>query len=359
MINKKRLTKTFLDLVQIDSPSGEEKNVAKFTANRLTDLGGQVEFDSYGNVIAKFKGAGNPVMLNSHLDTVEPGRGIKPIIKGDKITSDGTTILGADAKSGVASILEGIESVMENGTSHVPIEIVFTLGEEAGLLGAVNLDYSKIKSKIGVTLDNVRNVGHITTSAPGYSKVDVAITGRAAHAGFDPENGISAIKIASEIISKLSLGRIDHETTANIGIIRGGSARNAIPENAYLEAEIRSISLKKLQKHTKHFEEVISRTLAKYKLASVLVNIKTEFDPYVFDKSQQAVEQAIKTLEKININPKLEPSGGGADVNIFNSKGIEAVCVGAGFYNAHTTREYALISEMLQSAKFCEEFVSI
>ncbi len=357
MIQKNRLVETFLELVQIDSPSGEEKEISKLIAAKLNKLGGATEFDSYGNIIARFDGVGIPCMLNAHLDTVDPGRGIKPHVTGEKITSDGTTILGADDKAGLAIIIETLASLVEENKSHVPLEIVLTLGEEVGLLGAVNLDYSKVKAKIGVTFDMAGGVENITTAAPGYARVDVTVTGRSAHAGFEPEKGISAIKIISEIISQLEVGRIDDETTANVGLIEGGSARNAVPETAHFKAEIRSRNLKKLEGHKLHFEKVLKDVLLKHPDAKIDLNSHTEFDPYLFKESYHVIQRVVKTLKKMGLEPHLVPSGGGADVNIFHKHGIETLCIGAGFYNPHTTREYVLIHELVNGAKFCEKFV--
>lgn len=359
MINQKRLVSTFLDLVKIDSPTGDEKNIANYVAERLKYLGGKVIFDNYGNIIAKFTGTGEPFLLNSHLDTVEPGKNIKPKIVGDKIISDGTTILGADDKSGVAIIIETLTSLFEDKISHLPVEAVFTLEEETGLIGATNLDYSNISAKTGVTFDGVGSVNNLTSSAPGYRRVDVAIKGRGAHAGVEPEKGISAIKIASEIIHHLQVGRIDEETTANIGMIEGGSARNAIPENVRFKAEIRSRSLEKLEKHTQHFEETINNVLLKYEDAKADINIYSEFDPYLFEESHAVIQQAVKTLKNIGLDAVLAPSGGGSDVSIFHAHGIEAICVGAAYYNPHTTREYVIISELVQAATFCEQLIRV
>lgn len=348
---------TFLELVQIDSPSGEENKIAKEIIKRLEALGGSVERDEYGNIIAKFIGVGEPLMINAHLDTVEPGRGIKPVIQGDKITSDGRTILGGDPKAGVSAILEALTSLKEEEYKHVPLEVVFTLSEEIGLLGAKNLDYSKLAAKRGISFDGDKDVATITTAAPGYNRVDVTIIGRGAHAGAEPEKGISAIKIGSEIISKLEVGRIDHETTANVGLIEGGSALNAVPERLHFMAEIRSRDLKKLDKHSLHFEEVFNEVMQKYPKAKIELKMIREFDPYLFEENHQVIQMAKKTLAQIGLKPKLEPTGGGMDVNIFHNHGLEVVCFGAGDYEAHTTREYVLISEMLATAQFCEAIV--
>lgn len=355
MIQKQRLIQTFLDLVVIDSPSGNEKEVAKEVLERLKKLGAKADFDNYGNVIGKFNGIGEPFMLNAHLDTVEPGRGIKPIVNGEKITSDGKTILGADPKAGVAAILEAIESLNEDGEKYRPIDVVFTLGEETGLYGSINLDYKQLRAKQGITFDGEHKVTNICISSPGYNRVDATVIGRGAHAGAEPEKGISAIAIVSELISRLKLGRIDEETTANIGLITGGSARNAVPEKVTFEGEVRSRNLDKLEKHSSHFQEVFKMMGEKYKEAKVELVMEREFNPYLLDENHGVIKHIVKTMKKMGLKPVLEHSGGGTDVNIFNTHGIQAVVVGVGTYEAHTTREYAIISQIVETAAFCEQ----
>jgi tripeptide aminopeptidase len=359
MINQDRLIKTFLELVQIDSPSGEEEAMAKELAKRLEALGGKSERDAYGNLFVHFEGEGEPLMVNAHMDTVEPGRGIKPIIEGDIIKTDGSTVLGGDPKSGVAAILEAVESIKEDNAKHLPIEAVFTREEETGLLGAVNLDYSKLKAKRGVTFDGGEEVHIIHSGAPGYNRVDITITGRGAHAGAEPEKGLSAIKIAADLINLLEIGRIDEETTANIGLIEGGSARNAVPETVILRGEIRSRNLEKLEKHGQHFKDVITKVQEKYPEAKIDLEMEREFDPYQFEDSHPMIQHVSQAFKEIGVEPKLQPSGGGTDVNIFHTHGIEAVVVGDGDYEAHTKREYVVISQMLNAAKFCEKLLRL
>jgi tripeptide aminopeptidase len=292
------------------------------------------------------------------LDTVEPGRGIKPIIEGDVIKTDGSTILGGDPKAGVAAILEAITSSLEEKKDHPPLEVVFTLSEEEGLLGAVNLDYSMVSAKKGITFDGGEEVHYIHVSAPGYNRVDLKITGRGAHAGAEPEKGISAIKIAAEIITKLELGRIDEETTANIGLISGGTARNAVPETVEIKGEIRSRDLEKLEKHSEHFKKVIAEVKEKYPDAKFELDLHREFDPYLFEENHQFLKEVQEAFKKAGVEPKLIKSGGGTDVNIFHTHGIEAVVVGDADYEAHTTREYVLISQLVMAAKFAEKLIT-
>lgn len=353
MINKKRLIRTFLDLVKIDSPSGEEGKVAKEVAKRFEKLGGRVEFDGFGNLIAKFTGEGEPLLLNAHLDTVEPGRGIKPKIAGNIIKTDGSTILGADNKAGVALILEALTTAQEDKIKTLPLEILMTLGEEAGLLGALNLDYKRITAKQGVTFDGHADVGNVNIAAPGYYRVGVEIIGRSAHAGVEPEKGISAIEIASKIIASLSLGRIDEETTANVGLIEGGSARNAVAEKTSFQAEIRSRDIEKLENHANHFREVFDRFDKEYSEAILNIEIKKEFNPYKFTEDHPALKRVLDVYKDLKIKPTLEPTGGGSDVNIFNGHGLEVVCVGTGVYDMHTKKETLNISQFVQAAEVC------
>ena len=245
MIEQERLVASFCELVQIDSPSDEEEDMAIHLTDRLDRLGFTVVRDAHGNVIASEEGQ-DPLLLSAHMDTVEPGRGINPIIKGDRITSDGTTILGGDCKAGVAAIMEGLESVSENRISRRPLQVVFTRGEEIGLVGATNLDYSLINAKEAVVFDGNGPVNTITGASPTYMRFDVTVKGRAAHAGVEPEKGLSAIRIATEIINDLPNGRLDDETTFNVGLISGGSVRNAVPAEATFGGEWRSMNAETL-----------------------------------------------------------------------------------------------------------------
>ena len=239
MIDKDRLVNSFCELVSIDSPSDEEEEVAQHLIARLTNLGMTVERDAHGNVIASEPGE-LPLLLSAHMDTVEPGRGIIPVIQGDRIVSQGNTILGGDCKAGVAAIMEGLESVIEEGLPHRPVQVVFTRGEEIGLVGASNLDYSMIRALEAVVFDGNGPVNTITGSSPSYMSFDVKVTGRGAHAGVEPEKGLSAIRIVSELIQELPQGRLDEETTFNVGLISGGTVRNAVPVEATFGGEFRS-----------------------------------------------------------------------------------------------------------------------
>ena len=310
MINEDRLVKTFCDLVQIDSPSDEEEEVAQDLSRRLEALGFEILRDAHGNLIAREDGE-NPLLLSAHMDTVEPGRGIKPTIEGDRIVSDGTTILGGDCKAGVAAILEGLESVVEEGLPRRTLQLAFTRGEEIGLVGARNMDFSMITADEAVVFDGNGPVNKLTGSSPTYVSFEVNITGRSAHAGVEPEKGLSAIKIAAEIISELPQGRLDEETTFNVGTISGGSVRNAVPEQATFTGEFRSRNLETLDLLQLQARGIFDQVRDRYKEAIIEDGFNVEFNTYTVRPGEKMLELAKRNLDAMGLPLRLEPSGGG------------------------------------------------
>ena len=310
MINEDRLVKTFCDLVQIDSPSDEEEEVAQDLSRRLEALGFEILRDAHGNLIAREDGE-NPLLLSAHMDTVEPGRGIKPTIEGDRIVSDGTTILGGDCKAGVAAILEGLESVVEEELPRRTIQLAFTRGEEIGLVGARNMDFSMITADEAVVFDGNGPVNKLTGSSPTYVSFEVNVTGRSAHAGVEPEKGLSAIKIAAEIISELPQGRLDEETTFNVGTISGGSVRNAVPEQATFTGEFRSRNLETLDLLQLQARGIFDQVRDRYKEAIIEDGFNVEFNTYTVRPGEKMLELAKRNLDAMGLPLRLEPSGGG------------------------------------------------
>ncbi len=357
MINKKRLINTFLELVKIDSPSEDEEKMALAVSEKLKKLGAKVKRDSFGNVIGQFDGKGTPLMLNAHLDTVEPGRNIKPIVTEDTIKTDGSTVLGSDPKAGVSIILEALTTIREAKTDHPPLDIVFTREEETSLGGAINLDYSLLRAKEGIVFDGDEEVWKIFISSPTYYAIDATITGRSAHAGVEPEKGLSAIMIAAEILTQFPQGRIDKETTANIGLISGGSVRNAVPETVTLEGEIRSRNPKTLKKILAEVEKAFKDARKKYPQAAIELQLLKDFEGFVVPKNHSLIKRATSVLKQLKLPAELKDSGGGSDANIFFTHGIDVIIVGTGVYDAHTTRENLVISQMVEAANFCEQFI--
>ena len=357
MIEQERLVGSFCDLVRIDSPSDEEEEVALHLTDRLGRLGFSVVRDAHGNVIASEDGE-NPLLLSAHMDTVEPGRGIEPIVNGDRITSDGTTILGGDCKAGVAAILEGLESVSEDGTSRRPVQVVFTRGEEIGLVGASNLDYSMIRASEAVVFDGNGPVNTITGASPTYMRFDITIKGRAAHAGVEPEKGLSAIRIATEIINELPNGRLDDETTFNVGLISGGSVRNAVPAEATFGGEWRSRNTETLDSIKMQLLTTLERARERYKEATIEEDLEVMFQMYNLDPEEQIVRLVTRVMRDMDLVPNIRPSGGGTDGNVMRLHGIESVVVGMSTNEMHTVDEYVIIPDLVNTARFCQEVIS-
>ena len=353
MIRRNRIVETFCELARIDSPSGEEEEVARYLVTKLEAMGLDVTRDDYGNVIAN-DGGKDPLILSAHMDTVEPGRGVKPSVVGERIESDGTTILGGDCKAGVAAILEALESIFEDDTPHRSIEVAFTREEEIGLIGARNLDFSRIKGKEAVVFDGEGPPSRITSSSPEYIGFDMEITGRAAHAGVEPEKGISAIRIASEIITRLPQGRLDDESTFNVGTIDGGSVRNAVPEITMVRGEFRSRNIETLDSIRMQVDEALDEVREMYPEAAIDCHLHTEFTAYTLTDDDPAVNRVKSALVSLGMTPTMLPSGGGTDGNVFRLNDISAVVVGMADHGMHTVREYVTIPDLVDAAHLCE-----
>lgn len=357
MINKKQITKTFLDLVKIDSPSGKEKKVATYIISYLKKLKIKAVRDKYGNVLASVLGSGEALMLNAHMDTVAPCIGIKPIVRGDVIKSDGKTILGADDKASIAAILETVKYyTKKKKMNHRPLELVFTKEEEVGCLGALKLDYRKIKSKECIVMDSCRPLGNITMSAPFIYIIEIEVKGRASHAGSFPEKGINAISIASRAIADLKIGRINKTTTCNIGLIQGGEAMNSVPERVFLKGDARSLKLENAQKQV----DLINKAFKKYvRLAKGKLKFKAKLACAGFDykRSDPMIKKIVSLNKQLKFKTNFEKSGGATDANIFAGRGIKAIDISYGGKHPHSTKETIKISELTKLTEFLIEFI--
>jgi tripeptide aminopeptidase len=357
MINQERLVNTFCELVKIDSPSEEEEAIAQHLTGELVRLGFTVDRDAYGNLIASEEGA-DPLMLSAHMDTVEPGRSIKPQVVGDRIESDGTTILGGDCKAGLAAIMESLESRAEEGTPRRPVQVVFTRNEEIGLVGAANLDYSMIKCKEAVVFDGNGPVNTITGASPTYMSFDIKITGRGAHAGVEPEKGLSAIRIASEIIADLPQGRLDEETTFNVGLIAGGTVRNAVPVEASFGGEFRSRNTETVDLLRMQVMASLQKAREKYHEATINEEIDMLFQMYNLDPNEPVVRLVTNLLKSQSLEPDIKPSGGGTDANAMRLNGIDCVVVGMSTNEMHTVNEHVIIPDLMATARFCQSLMN-
>jgi tripeptide aminopeptidase len=350
----------FLELVKIDSPSKNERALADKLKRDLMELGFQVEEDdagskvngNAGNIIARLRGnAQKPTILfGAHMDTVSKTPEIKPVINNGKIFSDGTTILSADDKAGICAVIQGIRSALKEGAEHGDIEVVFTICEEIGLKGSKNLDVKKLKAGMGFILDSSGEVGKIITSAPAQNKLYFKIKGKPTHAGVEPEKGISAVKVAGVALANMNFGRIDQETTANIGIIKGGSATNIITDLVEMEGEARSRNEEKLEKQTEHMIEAVKDAAEKYG-AQVEYRVDSSYPAFKFDENSPIVRYAVRAVEKIGLKPQAAPSGGGSDANILNGKGIPCINMGSGFFNPHSPEECITIENLVNLSK--------
>lgn len=346
-INTKRLVDTFLDLVGVDSPSGHEAEIGRVLAAQLQALGCTCTFDSVGNLIARYpQGQGDWLLLSAHMDTVGTDRGIKAQISDGVIRSDGSTILGADDKSGVAAILETLAVLREQALPHPPLEIVISVGEEMGLYGARHLDITQLKARAGIVLDSGGPTGHLIISAPAQDNLRVIVQGVSAHAGSQPEKGVNAIRIAAEAIAALPLGRIDFETTSNIGIIEGGMARNIVPDRVQVIGEARSRDNAKLEAVTAGMVRAFRDAAARYAMP-VDVAVTRTYNTFRLAENEPVVCRVSEAARHLGHQVVLRASGGGSDGNIYNAAGIPCVVISTGMAEVHTVNEYIAIADMV------------
>jgi len=348
-----------LDLIAIDSPSGEEAAVSAEIARRFVALGGTPRQDAHGNLIADFDGTGEPLLLSAHMDTVQPGIGIKPILDGDTLRSDGSTILAGDPKAGVTAILEGLTSLKESGAARRSVQVVITKGEEQGLVGSQHLDYDLVRAREGFVFDGEGPVSKVTIAAPSQYSVEATIVGRAAHAGVEPEKGVPAIRIAAELITALPQGRLDAETTANIGMISGGTARNAVPERCSFRGEFRSRNQQRLEELCGEFERATEETRRRHPDAGIEVQLINLYEGYRVAESDPLLAFAGGVIAAIGLTASLVESGGGTDANNFSKHGIKALVVGLGGEHFHTVRETLDVRNLLDAARFCERALTL
>ncbi|WP_248925327.1 M20/M25/M40 family metallo-hydrolase [Paenibacillus hamazuiensis] len=366
MIQQNRLVNHFLELVRIDSETKHEQEISAYLKKAFADLGLTVEEDDSaaktghgsGNLICTLPAADPAasiptVFFTGHMDTVTPGKGIKPSIHEDGfIRSDGTTILGSDDKAGLAAMFEAIRVLKEQNIKHGKILFVITAGEEAGLKGSRAMDPKWVKADFGYALDSNGEIGDIAVAAPTQAKIHISIRGKSAHAGVNPEDGLSAIQVASKAIARMPLGRIDHETTANIGRFAGGveGATNIVVERAELEAEARSIVQHKLDAQLEAMRkaclEVAAETGAQVDFHSDII-----YPAYKHDDESPVVQLAMKALKKCGCTPKTFHSGGGSDANVFNGMGVPTVNLAVGYQHIHTTKEQIAVKDLVKTAE--------
>lgn len=360
-VNRERMVEEFISLTSIDSVSRDERRMADALIRKLEAMGYKVIEDgaakkiggSAGNLICTVKGAKSvpAVLLSAHMDTVEPGIGKKPAVDGDYIRSDGTTVLGGDDVSGVICILEALRILKEKNIEHGDIQIVFTADEESGLQGSKSMDFSRIYAKYGVVLDSDGAIGTTAIKAPAQINMYVTVKGKASHAGMAPEKGISAIQIAAAAISGMKLGRIDSETTANVGVINGGLATNIVCDRVEIKAEARSREQKKLDLQVAHMKECFEKAAEAFE-GSVDFSAELAYPSFNISEDARIISILRKSAVESGVELILKGTGGGSDTNIYNGNGIESVNISAGMDKVHTVEEQILIDDLVKAAEF-------
>ncbi len=320
-------------------------------------------------MIARFHGnspGSEPIFLSAHMDTVVPGEGVVPVLEGNILRSDGRTVLGGDDKSGVAIICEALRAIRENNIPSSDIDVVFTICEEAGLLGARYLDVSRLRARFGLVLDS-DSVGFLFTKGPAANHLDFKIRGLEAHAGVCPENGISAIQVAALGISRMRLGRIDNETTANIGLIDGGMAVNIVPNAVHLKGEARSHNEEKLKQQTQHMIQCLEEAASSYSTeidgkqfkVTVEPTVKRQYDHMDVPDEAPIVKLVHAAARSLGINVQTLATGGGCDANILNKRGLEVANLSTGMRDIHTVKEWLDLNDLTTSAQMVFEILRL
>jgi tripeptide aminopeptidase len=354
VVNLARMTRELKEFVSLPSPSFQEKRFAARIRQELTawglrcreDKAGQVIGGDCGNLFAFRPGDKNrpTLLLCAHLDTVESGEKIVPVVKNGIMRAAGKTILGADDKASIVAILETLRVLKEKSLPHPPLEIVFTVAEEQGLQGARRFDFSRLQAKTGFVLDAAGRVGGAIVRAPGYDSIEATIIGKAAHAGMQPEAGVSAIQIAAKGIAKMRLGRIDANTTANIGQISGGRAKNIVPEKCWLKGEARSHSPAALRRQTRHMLACLHQVAAEAG-GGIEMEVEREFEPFRAPLNSRPVKLARAAAHTLGLPFSAGVSGGGADTSHFAAAGISCITLAAGYEHPHSPQEQISLEE--------------
>jgi len=355
-MNTQRLINLFLEIAQINALSGSEKPVAEYIKSYLSKYNYTVfEDDSKeftnsntGNLICKVGGGGD-FIFTSHMDTARPTENVKPIISKDKITSSGDTVLGVDNRAGIAALLYTLERIAKEKIPVKDFTVAFTTCEETTLFGSKHLGINGSIKK-GFVFDSGYRPGNFIYSACGAIGFKMKIIGKASHSGISPEKGINSLQVASKAISQLPLGRIDEETTINIGTIKSGSAVNVIPALTELEGEVRSFDLKKAENYFDLLVETFKKEAEIHK-AKIEYDYYWDFKPYTISESSSVYQSVVNAIKKVGLKPVSKISLGGSDANSLNARGIESINLGIGAQNPHSDEEFIFIEDLVKTAE--------
>ena len=351
-INSEKLVKTFVELAEIPSPSWHEKNIMNYIIKRFSRLGAECityRCAESQNLLIRFKGnpARSSILLSGHMDTVIPCDRVKAVVTATKISSDGTSVLGSDDKAAIAAFIEAFEYIRKHRIEHGPVEILLTCAEELGLKGIKGFDLSVLKSRYAFVFDSSGNIGRVIVKAPYHSNMKIAIKGKASHAGMAPEKGINAIKVLAEIIAALPSGRIDDESTINVGIIAGGRATNIVPEDAGCSLEVRSIEKKKMLSIEKEVRRTVKTICLKNK-AKYKIDRQLEYNGFNVSPDEKITQIVAAAMKRIKITPEFIAMGGGSDTNIINNSHIRAINLSCGMQKIHSTEEFVMIKDLVK-----------
>jgi tripeptide aminopeptidase len=369
VIERERITEEFLTLARISSPSRREARMAERLVPALESLGARVEVDEagrqiggdVGNVLGRLPGTvpGAPaLLLCAHMDTVVPCDVVRPVMDGTVIRTDGTSVLGGDDKAAIVAILEALRVVRERGVAHGPIEVLFTISEESGLLGAKHFDTSRLMARRGLVLD-CDGVDELITRAPAAASFRATVHGLEAHAGMFPEQGISAITVAAEAVAAMRLGRVDEETTANLGLIEGGLATNIVPNRVTVRGEARSRDVAKLEAQTEHMRRCLEEAAARHAVtidgrehrARVETRIERSYERLAVADDAAIVDLVRAAAGRLGRRLRTRATGGGSDANVFAGRGLEMANLGCGMNAIHTVHEWVDVRDLVATAE--------
>ncbi|MFN8139498.1 MAG: M20/M25/M40 family metallo-hydrolase [Fimbriimonadales bacterium] len=367
MINRDRLFSLFEQLCLINAPALQEKESVAWTKKHLQAIGLEVWEDNAGqaiggnanNLIAKLHGnkpGADSIFLSAHFDTVEPTAGLEIGVRGDDYYSVSDTILGADDKAGMAPAIEAVQCIMESDEPHGDVYLLLSCAEEIGLKGAFALDIQSINVDYGYVFDTGPPVGSFVTRVGTYDKLTAKIFGKPAHAGKDPEHGISAIHAAATAIAAMTLGRIDEETTANVGLISGGSALNVVPAQVVVNAESRSFSVEKLKKQIDHMSDCFRMGAEKFG-AKLELDLVRNYSGYEVSSDAKVVTNALAAAKRIGFDFPLRATLGGSDANAYNLKGVPTIVCGTGMKEIHTHDEYVSKTDLVDMTRLAIELI--
>lgn len=361
MIKQERLIKRFITLVKISSLSRNERKLADFLHQEFKarglivyeDEAGRKIGGNCGNLLVRIPGNSDckPLLLEAHMDTVEPGENINPIIGEDGIIrSDGLSILASDDKAGIAAIMEACDAVIDNELPHPPLEILFTVGEEQGLQGSKHFDFSLLKATRGIALDSNGVPGEIVIQSPRQNEIKYLVHGRAAHAGMNPEDGLNAIQVMARALNEMPCGRIDEETTCNFGLIKGGQAKNIVAPSCLVLGEARSLSRQKLDALTEQLVKTFKQKTTELG-ARPEVEVKFNYPEIIFKPDDEIVRIVCAAVRSIGLTPRTIKTGGGSDASIISGHNIQCANLGIGMSAIHTTEEFIKIQDLVDSAR--------